>query len=53
MKPKVQYIDRTCIYVMTMTYKMSTISVHNIMKLEENILNHITIDTLACISSRN
>ena len=55
-KTKLQYINRKCtLYVMTMIYMMSTILYKImliIMKVEENRLNHITIDIPTCIKSR-
>ena len=56
-KPKVQYIDRKCTLCndndIQDEYNIVLKCAYYIMKLEENILSLITIDTLACISSRN
>ena len=56
MKPKVQYIDIKC----TLCNDNDIQDEYHIVlkcvyyeKKEENILNRVTIDTLACISSRN
>ena len=57
MKPKVQYkMIENAHYVNDNNIQDEyhiVLKCHIIMKLEENMLNRITIDTLACISSRN